>query len=288
MGDKKNIDQLQRKITELEQKVAKLEQEKATAFAESPSDMRHYRVVNESSNNVFYKYDLISDQFEYVSPSVYSQTGFTVKEFSNFKLSEVMARVHPDDLTEFEEQIAETNDDQKTVRMLKYRWRNKDGAYHWVGVNRSISYDDNEKPITVVGVVYDIARQKKVEDQLRYSKEYLQAILSSLHETVIAVYDRNSVHKFIAIPKEMEERYGITSVQVLGKSIPDIYPPEVSARIVAGIERIFDTAVPITSSADIELPRGTFVHEVSLTPMIGINGKVDAVVAFIRDITSES
>jgi PAS domain S-box-containing protein len=150
---------------------------------------------------------------------------------------------------------------------------------------RKIPIRSRGKTCCVLTVIRDITGRRHAEAALRESEERLRAILSSLYETTVIVYDYEG--KILALwgPRELHKRYGLKPEHVPGKTIADIFSAEVAAERVARIRRVFRTGKPMRDNYLACLPGGEFWLEKTLSPIRDASGKVAAVVGFVRDNT---
>ena len=129
------------------------------------------------------------------------------------------------------------------------------------------------------------AERKRAEEALRQSDERLKGILSSLHETMIVVFDREGNHVSVWGTLELDKRYGIRSTEFVGRSLMDIFPLQDAKERLTRIQHIFETGESWRDEYLLHFPGGDFWHDISFSPIRGPSGEVSAVVGFIRDIT---
>ncbi len=72
---------------------------------------------------------------------------------------------------------------------VEYRIRAKDGSYKWYYDRGKITKrDDSDKPLIVSGIVFDISKNKQIEEELKIANEQLQNLL--IHDELTKVYNR--------------------------------------------------------------------------------------------------
>ncbi len=103
----------------------------------------------------------------FVSDNIYAITGFTKEEFlsKGFWAN----HLHPDDATKVLENLAFIfkNDHYKH----EYRFRYKDGTYHWMYDELKLFKDKHGKPLEIFGTWSDITARKEAEEALSQSED---------------------------------------------------------------------------------------------------------------------
>ncbi|MBN1207218.1 MAG: PAS domain-containing protein [Myxococcaceae bacterium] len=81
---------------------------------------------------------------------------------------------HPEDLPEAERRLAEHMEGRSPRYELEHRLRHKDGSWVWVlGRSKVVEWDEQGRPLRVVGTNVDITSRKRAEEQLQ---AFIQAI----------------------------------------------------------------------------------------------------------------
>ncbi len=181
----------------------------------------HFRQFKDRINDVIYRYNVKENVYEFVSPSVLIQTGYTVEEFSSNPQEISQQTTYKDDFTlvliqtgytveEFSSNPQEISqqttykDDftlvQHRIRQhltkgkncgpleLQYRFIKKDGSIIWVSDHKSFEFDDAGNVERVNSIVRDITLQKAIEIQLRDSEEYFRMMFESSPDG-LAIFD---------------------------------------------------------------------------------------------------
>jgi PAS domain S-box-containing protein len=123
------------------------------------------------------------------------------------------------------------------------------------------------------------------EDELKTNYAEFRSVLSSLYEAAIIVFDRDGKIMSLWGTPEMDKRYGIRAVDIIGISIGEFVPPEHADQRLAEISTVFDAGEKKVVEYIINVPGGSFCHETSLSPLRDEEGNITAVVGFVRDIT---
>lgn len=109
-------------------------------------------------------------------------------------------------------------------------------------------------------------------------------ILSALIEDIIVVYGRDGSILAAWTGSMLQEKYGLSKEEYIGRNIRDFFPPEVAEKRLRKLEEIFETGERYREEYKVELPNGVFWQDIVLSPLRD-DGETIAVVGFIRDIT---
>ncbi|WP_206047091.1 PAS domain S-box protein, partial [Noviherbaspirillum denitrificans] len=143
----------------------------------------------------------------------------------------------------------------------------------------------NEMPLKgrrgFAGIVRDITARRDSERRLRESSALQQALMGS---TSSFVYVRDKKGRFLFTNKEYERVFGFGPGEVLGKTLEDVFPPDLAA-----YNRAMDRKVLADASARIEdelnLNGGAQSYLVVRSPLRNERGEVDGVCGVGSDIT---
>ncbi|MEM7226476.1 MAG: PAS domain S-box protein [Pseudomonadota bacterium] len=97
--------------------------------------------------------------------------------------------------------------------------RRKDGSLVRLEAVVFRLYDENDEIVSTIGVSRDITERKQVEEELRESRQTLQAIIDALPATV-SVKDRDG--RFTLVNPAQAAFYGLTTDQMVGKAHREI------------------------------------------------------------------
>ncbi len=129
-----------------------------------------YRNISEMSDNIIFEWNFKTNEvvfsnnfnkkFSYRAPSNHFGDSFLLK-----------AKVHPDDLDRYRSDLDQL-EKGKNFERNEYRIKNIYGDFIWVLMRTSTLKDNDGKPVKVVGVMVDIDRGKKSEQQLTERASY--------------------------------------------------------------------------------------------------------------------
>ncbi|MGE4265207.1 MAG: PAS domain S-box protein [Desulfovibrio sp.] len=128
----------------------------------------------------------------------------------------------------------------------------------------------------------DITAIKLVQEELRSTGDHLRGILDNapLH---IAIRDRAS--RFLVASRRISELGG-PEVEVIGRTVAEVYPPEVAATVLREDREILESGLTLTKVADLRLADG---REPTLLlnkfPLLDASGQPDKVCVIGTDIT---
>jgi PAS domain S-box-containing protein len=154
-------------VTELRRAEAALEESEA-----------RYRLLSENGSDVIWLYDLGTNRFSYVSPSVERLRGFKVEEVMQQSMEEVLS---PESYTlvadYLPKRVAAYKAGDESARSLSYEvfQLRKDGSLVPTEVVTTIIADDQRRVTHIQGVTRDITERKRLEAQIRQVQK-LEAI----------------------------------------------------------------------------------------------------------------
>ena len=141
----------------------------------------------------------------------------------------------------------------------------------------------NGKVIEVVGSTIDITERKKVESELRETKERLESFINHNVDAII-ISDRE--RNILQVNKAYEEMFGRSAQEIIGKksdSVPDFLMEE----SMRNIQKVLSGYSAITRLETVRQRKDKSLVDVSLTvsPILDLRGNVIALSAIYRDIS---
>ncbi len=139
-----------------------------------------FELFQSSVFDVIYRYDPQNDRYDFISPSVELQTGYTVEEFLSGPKEITRHITHPQDWprvqAEVEREIAKGSSGRPF--RVEYRVIRKDGKEIWVSDQKTLEFTPERKLCRINGVVRDITERRRVEEELRIEKERAERYLN--------------------------------------------------------------------------------------------------------------
>jgi len=129
------------------------------------------------SRDLSYKFNLETLEYDYVSPHAELVVGFTTDECINMDFDSAKDRFHEKDFIKYRNNYAELKSESNSHladTIIEYRWRHKDGEFHWYNDNRTLIFNAQKKPIAIIGSVRDISEIKKSQYRMKEIHEQLQ------------------------------------------------------------------------------------------------------------------
>lgn len=126
-----------------------------------------YRIATELSNDVLFEYHIDSDEMIHTEKYRDLYGANPIIEEYNRSSDRRRDVIHPDDwgiYLEFGQELAEG----KNIIEAQFRIKNRLGEFIWCQVLGKTIYDDNKKPIRVIGKMVNVDTQKRELEALEY------------------------------------------------------------------------------------------------------------------------
>jgi two-component system, cell cycle sensor histidine kinase and response regulator CckA len=255
LEDKRELGRPEPELATLARNVSNLWAEEALIESE-----QRYRIVAETAIDAIVTIDE-SGQILFVNRSAERIFGYSAPDMLGFNLSLL--------LPGYEQGIPEAG---------QFTGRHKDG--HEIFLELSFGAFTQGSRVLATGVLRDVSRRQRAEEELRHANETLRALIEATPLAIVAVDLDERISKWNTAAEKM---FGWTEAEVLGKSIP-------ATASTPGEGLPLREAVRMGKSATIETITkrkggATFEIAASTAPLVGPDGSPAGAVAVITDIT---
>lgn len=160
----------------------------------------------------------------------------------------------------------------------------KNQKEYWVHGMGDLKLDAEGNVVEMLGTIQDITERRKMEQDLRESREIMSSILNNTQDIIVRI-DRNFQHIF-ANPA-LYAATGLTPEEYIGKTNEEIGMPEKLSRLWRNKHKnIFKTGKPdIFEFSTLTQNRGERIFQAAVNPEFSKGGEVDTIISFMRDIT---
>jgi PAS domain S-box-containing protein len=176
-----------------------------------------YRLISENTGDIIWQFDLQTDQFVYVSPSVHRLVGFTPEEIVGQNMEAVLTPASMQYVRKrLPEVITALNAGDESVRVTTHKLDQlrRDGSVVPIEVVTALLQDAAGRVDRIIGVSRDITERKHAEDVLKESQRQLADIIDFLPDATFVI---DGEGKVIAWNRAMEEMTGARAAAMLGK-----------------------------------------------------------------------
>lgn len=262
----------------LRQTVAGLPADRLRTDAALAASEARWQFALEGAGDGVWDWDLVSNQVFY-SRQWKTMLGYAEDEIGETP-DEWETRIHPDDKTEYAQNLARLFARETPIFHNEARIRSKDGTYKWV-LNRGkvIEWTNDCRPRRMIGTQTDITERRQTEDSLLR----LAAIVESATDAIIGGEVNGVVQTW---NHSAESLYGYTAAEMIGRFPTILTPPAhsedknlISDHIATGTGllqhetqcltkdgRLVDialTAFPIKNAAGETIGTATLAHDIS-------------------------
>ncbi len=167
---------------------------------------------------------------------------------------------------------------------LKFRLRRPSGGEAFIHVRAELQRDNQGKPIRLLGTLHDISDQKRVEDALRLSEDYMRAMIDCTPEPLFSI---DTEGKVVTWNPAASRVLGWKPEEVIGKRTP-VVPPDKEDEFAAIIQRV--RAGEAISGLEIVRQKkdgSRFIASLSTAAIRDADNQVIGTMAAMRDITEK-
>ncbi len=208
MTKKPTCEELQQRIKELETEA--VERQRVEEMLRESEEK--YRIILETIEDGYYEVDIAGD-FTFFNDSLCEIMGYTRDELMGMNNRHYMDGETARKVYESYNKVYTTG---KPDKGFEYEMIRKDGTSKNVEVSISLIKDSEGQRIGFRGIVRDVTKRKRAEEELRKSEKKYRQLIESLNEGIWSI-DKDSYTTFVNQP--MAEMLGYTPEEMLGKDV---------------------------------------------------------------------
>jgi diguanylate cyclase (GGDEF)-like protein/PAS domain S-box-containing protein len=195
----------------------------------------------------------------------------------------LMSLTHPEDIDVSVEQIEALKSGRMDSYSIEKRYVRQDGSWFWAEACVTGVQDDDGRLTGLVGVITDITERKQVNEALRQSQGYLEAMFTNLAAGVALV---DAEGRILRTNSKFVEMMGYAPGELVGITLAEITHPDDVEKSGHQLQSIVGQEVQSYTIEKRYIRRNgsSFWAEASVTQIFGPDGQTQEFVGVITDI----
>ncbi len=143
---------------------------------------------------------------------------------------------------------------------------------------------EDGRAIYEVTMNIDVTEKKRAEDALRESEAKYRLLIENAGEIIVTL-DRNGT--FLHANRSAAKYFGLSPAELVGKSLRDLFPPEVVENHMANIKQVFITGEDLSIETMVIINGERMWFRANLQPIVDNYGRTSSALVIARDITAK-
>ena len=191
--------------------------------------------------------------------------------------------LHPDDFEKANKQVQEAIE-KKQIFDSDFRIVRPDGEIRYLKAHAIVNYDNQGKPLHMIGTNHDITKRKLAENDLKKSEEKFRIAFLTMPDGVTLSRLKDGI--FIDVNKSMLEKTGFSKEDVIGKSGIELSLWKNKKHRAEFADLLLKSGVVDNYKTTFAAPNGEY--EVLMSARIIEMNNEDVVVTIAKDISTET
>ncbi|MBD2498065.1 PAS domain S-box protein [Nostoc sp. FACHB-280] len=252
--------------------------DRVTAAMALQNSEQRFRNLVESSYDIIWEVD-INCVYTYVSPKIQDILGYEPEAvLGKTPLDFMPAELHETLAPGFAAIFASP----QPFKCLENIQVHQDGHLVWLETSGVPVFDADGKFVGYRGTNRDITEHKQAETVLKATQQQLQAILD---HSAAAIYIFDTNNRFMLVNRYIEQLLNITQEQIVGKSVYDLWTPEIADEFVKNNLQVITHGLPVTVEEVVPSEDGLRTYFSVKFPLKDADGIPYAVCGLSTDIT---
>ena len=235
-----------------------------------------FRAIVSSMRDVIYTAGM-DGRLTYISPRA-ADYGYTPEELTGRSVTEL---AHPEDKEFLTKAFANTVASGKTLPIVPYRIRKKDGSYAYVEQKSGVVIKGG-RPFCVTGVVRDVTEPKRTELLLRENEALMRMVFDTAKDAIF-VKDMNGM--YVKVNKACADLMRSTTEEMIGRTDSDYFPGEAADSVFRTDSEVVRSGRTLSLNNLHPFPGGERYVNIIKTPLRNSSGEVIGLLGIARDIT---
>ncbi len=235
-----------------------------------------FKTIISSTKDIIYTADL-HGRLTYISPRA-ADYGYNPEELIG---REIIAFSHPDDKEFLIKAFANAINTGRTLPILPYRIKKKDGSFAYVQQKSGLVFKDG-KPAYITGVMRDVTGQHETELKLKESEALLRMMFETAKDAIF-IKDMNGM--YVKVNRACADLMGAEPKGIIGRSDSDYFPPEVAEGIFRTDSEVVRSGKTLSLNNLHPFPGGIRYVNIIKTPLKNTAGETIGLLGIARDIT---
>lgn len=204
----------------------------------------HYRLAMESAGVGMWEWDLLSNQQVWTKEC--KAMGGLPLDDAEVSYEQLLSMIYPADRANFE-RVAWSNLRDRTELGVEFRVVWPDGSLHWIYARGRGVYDNDGKPVHMIGIAFDVTERKQAEEAQRQADQRVREILNSIGDAFVHL---DKEWRFTYVNARAERIWRAYSNEELrGKVFWEIYPEIIGTDSERYARQAMETRQPATFEA---------------------------------------
>lgn len=157
----------------------------------------------------------------------------------------------------------------------------KDGSTFLAELRSNVVRKEGGTPRYVIGTCRDITRRKQAEEQIRRSRDEMEAVLSAIPDLLI---EMDGEGRYLQVRSEVQGNLYSSPAEVTGKKVEQVLPPEAAEAVMRALDEAGRTG-EATGTLALDFPSGKRWFEFSMSAKTSVDGADSNFIILARDVT---
>jgi len=238
---------------------------------------RRYRAIAEATGDLVWEVDTQA-AISFVSPQCEAMIGFTPQELLGKSPFDFQP---PEDAERLRAWFARAVATASSISGYECLLRRKDGQLIHTELSVLPFFDRQGELAGYRGINRDITQRRRAEDALRESEAILRSFINALPDPALVLDKRRTA---LVVNEGLARRLGRSCEELIGKTIPEMLPPDIAEQRAAHIDEAFRTGKPVV----FEDARGSQDYINHIYPILDASKQASAVAVFALDVTERN